>query len=73
MPTVHFNEHDYLAIAIKNANLLKNMSNGEGRLSRTYKGEANDSIAFLDDYANVIDGLLRYTRLPSMKNGWAFH
>jgi uncharacterized protein YyaL (SSP411 family) len=54
-----FNEHDYLNIAIKNAEfIVKNMSNGDGRLTRTYKGKANDSIAFLDDYANVIDGLI---------------
>ena len=34
------------------------MVNGDGRLSRIYKEKDNDGIAFLDDYANVIDGLI---------------
>ena len=54
-----FNEHAYLELALNNADfILSNMINSEGRLSRTYKGKDNDSIAFLDDYANVIDGLI---------------
>jgi len=54
-----FNEHDYLDMAMRNADFIVNyMVNEEGRLSRTYKGVDNDSIAFLDDYANVVDGLI---------------
>jgi len=54
-----FNEHDYLDMALRNADFIVNyMVNGEGQLSRTYKGIDNDSIAFLDDYANVADGLI---------------
>jgi len=54
-----FNEHDYLDMALRNADFIVNyMVNKEGRLSRTYKGVDNDSIAFLDDYANVVDGLI---------------
>lgn len=54
-----FNEQEHLNIAIKNAEfILSNMVNADGRLSRIYKGKNNDSIAFLDDYANVIDGLI---------------
>ena len=54
-----FNEHEYLALALKNADfILNNMINGDSRLSRTYKGKANDHVAFLDDYANMIDGFI---------------
>jgi len=54
-----FTEHDYLDMALRNADFIVNyMVNEEGRLSRTYKGVDNDSIAFLDDYANVTDGLI---------------
>ena len=54
-----FNNPAYLDIALKSAwFILDNMTHGEGRLSRIYKGENNDSVAFLDDYANVIDALI---------------
>jgi len=53
-----FNKPEYLETALKNAGfILDNMADDEGRLSRIYKGDHNDHIAFLDDYANVIDGL----------------
>ena len=54
-----FNKPEYLETALKNAGfILDNMADDEGRLSRIYKGDHNDHIAFLDDYANVIDGLI---------------
>lgn len=54
-----FNENEHLELAIKTAEfVLNNMINADGRLSRIYKGKDNDNIAFLDDYANVIDGLM---------------
>jgi len=54
-----FNKAEYLEIALNNAEfIMLNMVNADGRLSRVYKGKNNDSIAFLDDYANVIDGLI---------------
>ncbi len=55
-----FNNAEYLDVAIKNADfILSNLSNEEGRLKRVYaKGKAEQITAFLDDYANVIDGLI---------------
>lgn len=54
-----FNDPAHLDVALKNAAfILDNMSNGEGRLSRVYRGTNNDGVAFLDDYANVIDALI---------------
>jgi len=54
-----FNKVEYLEMALDNAEfIMLNMVNADGRLSRVYKGKDNDSIAFLDDYANVIDGLV---------------
>ncbi len=54
-----FNEREHLELAVRTAEfILNNMVNGDGRLSRIYKGKDNDGIAFLDDYANVIDGLI---------------
>jgi uncharacterized protein YyaL (SSP411 family) len=54
-----FNNPVYLDIALKSARfILDNMTNGEGRLSRVYRGQNNDNVAFLDDYANVIDALI---------------
>jgi len=53
-----FNEREHLELAIRTAEfIMNNMVNSDGRLSRIYKGKGNDGIAFLDDYANVIDGL----------------
>ncbi|SDS80328.1 hypothetical protein SAMN05216490_1843 [Mucilaginibacter mallensis] len=54
-----FNKAEYLETALKNAEfILNNMMDADGRLSRIYKGKDNDSIAFLDDYANVIDAFI---------------
>ncbi len=53
-----FNKPAVLALALKNAgfivdNLIKN-----GRVSRIYKKEENTGVAFLDDYANIVDAFI---------------
>lgn len=54
-----FNNPKYLDIALKNASfILENMMDEEGRISRIYKGENNDHIAFLDDYANLAEAFI---------------
>jgi uncharacterized protein YyaL (SSP411 family) len=67
-----FNKPEYLDTALKNANFIVNkLINSTGRLTRTYKNEANvslsfgagrgeagEAIAFLDDYANIIDAFI---------------
>jgi uncharacterized protein YyaL (SSP411 family) len=54
-----FNKAEYLETALNNAEfIMLNMVNADGRLSRIYKGKDNNFIAFLDDYANVIDALI---------------
>jgi len=54
-----FNKLEYLDTALKNAVFIwDNMIDNEGRISRIYKGENNDNIAFLDDYANMADALI---------------
>lgn len=54
-----FNNPYYLDIALKNASfILENMINEEGRISRIYKGENNDHIAFLDDYSNLAEAFI---------------
>ena len=54
-----FNNPDYLDIALKSAEfILNNLIDGEGRLSRIYKGKNNDNIAFLDDYANITEAFI---------------
>ena len=54
-----FNKAEYLEIAIKNADFIFDyMVNPDGRLSRVYKPVDSDPVAFLDDYANVTDGLI---------------
>jgi uncharacterized protein YyaL (SSP411 family) len=51
-----FNDAEYLQLALKNAEfIIKNLTSN-GRISRVYK--AVDTVAFLDDYANIIDGLI---------------
>lgn len=51
-----FNNAEYLNLAIKNANFIINGLIINGRLIRVYK--ANNNVAFLDDYANVVDSLI---------------
>lgn len=54
-----FNKTEYLDMALKNAGfILNNLIDAEGRLSRIYQSEDNYLIAFLDDYANVIDAFI---------------
>ncbi|HTD40247.1 MAG TPA: thioredoxin domain-containing protein, partial [Mucilaginibacter sp.] len=56
-----FNRQDYLELALQNAEFItSNMMNGE-RLSRIYKAGSDhkdNEIAFLDDYANIIDAFI---------------
>lgn len=57
-----FNEPDFLASAINNADFIVNELISEGgRLERVYKAQSEKEIpgvAFLDDYALVIEGLI---------------
>jgi uncharacterized protein YyaL (SSP411 family) len=54
-----FNDPAYLDTALKSADfILNNMIDGNGRLSRIFKGKNNDHIAFLDDYAHVIEAFI---------------
>ncbi|TWJ04813.1 hypothetical protein JN11_00536 [Mucilaginibacter frigoritolerans] len=54
-----FDEPEYLDIAFKNVNfILNNLLNKDGRLIRVFNATAGDQIAFLDDYANIIDALI---------------
>jgi len=51
-----FDKPEYLDLALQNASfIVKNLINKEGRLARIYSG---DAVAFLDDYANVIDAFI---------------
>jgi uncharacterized protein len=51
-----FNNTEYINLALKNANFIINNLVNNGRITRVYK--ANNKVAFLDDYANIIDGLI---------------
>lgn len=51
-----FNNTEYLNLAIKNASFIINNLVNNGRITRVY--QANNKVAFLDDYANIIDGLI---------------
>jgi uncharacterized protein YyaL (SSP411 family) len=56
-----FNKPEYLELALNNAGfILNNMLGQNGRLSRVYNATSSQDkpVAFLDDYANVIDGLI---------------
>ncbi|MCC8410186.1 thioredoxin domain-containing protein [Mucilaginibacter sp. UR6-1] len=56
-----FNEDSYLQYALSNANfILNNLLTSSGKLSRLYKKDVpgGDGLAFLDDYANVIDAFI---------------
>ncbi|MDB5029665.1 thioredoxin domain-containing protein [Mucilaginibacter sp.] len=53
-----FNEAEYLDLALKNANfIIINLIGDNGRISRTYKA-GTKAVAFLDDYANIIDAFI---------------
>ncbi|QQL50675.1 thioredoxin domain-containing protein [Mucilaginibacter ginkgonis] len=52
-----FGDEHYLSLAINNAGFIKdNLITANGQLKRIYNSE--NAIAFLDDYANVIDGFI---------------
>ncbi|GAB2977689.1 thioredoxin domain-containing protein [Mucilaginibacter puniceus] len=51
-----FNSEEYLNLALKNANFIIDNLVSNGRVTRVYK--ADNKVAFLDDYANIIDGLI---------------
>jgi uncharacterized protein YyaL (SSP411 family) len=56
-----FNKPAYLELALNNAGfILNNLLGQNGRLSRVYSATSSQDkpIAFLDDYANIIDGLI---------------
>ncbi|WP_413667327.1 thioredoxin domain-containing protein [Mucilaginibacter sp. Mucisp86] len=56
-----FNKSAYLELALNNAGfILNNLLGQNGRLSRVYSATSSQdkSVAFLDDYANIIDGLI---------------
>jgi uncharacterized protein YyaL (SSP411 family) len=57
-----FNKPGYLELALENASfLVMNMVGQNGRLSRVYnsnKADGDLQVAFLDDYANIIDALI---------------
>jgi uncharacterized protein YyaL (SSP411 family) len=60
-----FDVHEYLDLALKNAQFITdNLITMSGKLIRIYKtpasstGSLDEVIAFLDDYANVIDGFI---------------
>ncbi len=53
------NSPQYLAAAVKNADfLLAHLKNADGRLLRTYKDGQAKLKGYLEDYANLADGLL---------------
>jgi len=54
-----FDEPEYLDIALKSVHfILNNLLNKNGRLIRVFNAEAGAQVAFLDDYANIIDALI---------------
>jgi uncharacterized protein YyaL (SSP411 family) len=56
-----FNKPAYLELALNNAGfILNNLLGQNGRLSRVYSATSSQDkpVAFLDDYANIIDGLI---------------
>jgi uncharacterized protein YyaL (SSP411 family) len=52
-----FNNDEYLTIALKNARFIVDNLVIGGRISRVYNPE-NQTVAFLDDYANIIDAFI---------------
>jgi uncharacterized protein YyaL (SSP411 family) len=55
-----FNNAKYLELALKNASFIINNLIKDGRVSRVYNSNDSEAqaVAFLDDYANIIDGLI---------------
>jgi uncharacterized protein YyaL (SSP411 family) len=55
-----FGKPGYLGIALKNAGfILNNFLGNDARLKRVFNpDETSETVAFLDDYANIIDGFI---------------
>ena len=54
-----FDKPEYLDIALKNAGfILDNLITKDGRLTRIFKIDNTDQVAFLDDYANIVDAFV---------------
>eukprot|EP01037_Dinobryon_pediforme_P015389 gene15389-15530_t len=54
-----FDNAEYLLLARKNAAfILSNLVNEEGRLQRVFGSDTVTPVAFLDDYANIIDAFI---------------
>jgi uncharacterized protein YyaL (SSP411 family) len=52
-----FNQPEYLQLALKNTAFIKqNLINADSSITRTFKSV--DGVAFLDDYANIIDAFI---------------
>jgi len=53
-----FNKSGIIELALRNANfIVKNLVHHD-RINRIYKKNGDETVAFLDDYANVIDGFI---------------
>jgi uncharacterized protein YyaL (SSP411 family) len=52
-----FNSDEYLTIALKNAKFIVDNFIVDGRINRVHNTDGK-AVAFLDDYANVVDGLI---------------
>jgi uncharacterized protein YyaL (SSP411 family) len=53
-----FNKPEFIKLALNNANFIVNNLIHNGRISRIYKKDINENIAFLDDYANTIEAFI---------------
>jgi hypothetical protein len=54
-----FDKEEYLEFALENAQFItNNLINDEGKIGRTYQKPPGEAVAFLDDYANVIDAFI---------------
>ena len=64
-----FGRDDYLDIATSNARFLTEVMYGKGRLRHSYKDGRSSDRSFLQDYAFVCDGLIRFY-LASFDDRW---
>ncbi|SDF08517.1 hypothetical protein SAMN05216464_112175 [Mucilaginibacter pineti] len=70
-----FNKPAYLDLALKNADFILNpLLSQNGRLSRVYSGNSavENTVAFLDDYANIIDALIALYEV-TFNEAWLTH
>ncbi|MEO8885880.1 MAG: thioredoxin domain-containing protein [Mucilaginibacter sp.] len=65
-----FNNNTYLQLALKNANFITDNLLNNNSIKRIYKAEHH--IAFLDDYANVIDGFIALYEI-TFDEQWLHH